>query len=336
VDVGRDLVHASWAAVGVADEDGLLSHFIVSRGDGASNSSSSGEDATLAAILRETGPFATTNIQEDPQFSGWPPGYPDLKSFLRVPIHSRNEIVGAFCLANENTWGFSREHQDLIELLAPHAGLAIRNARLHDQSLELSVVQERNRLARELHDSVTQTLFSMKLAAETAAALLDEDPAGAREEIKRLQEQARHATSEMRALIFELRPPELESDGLLTTLRKHIEVLQRVHPTDIELQVDGEWDLEPRQENEVFRIVQEALNNAIKHSRAATIVVDVSIDASKLRISVTDDGIGFSEGAGAGRRFGLVSMSERAEAIGAALSISSRPGEGTVVMLELS
>jgi signal transduction histidine kinase len=232
--------------------------------------------------------------------------------------------------------GFTAEGQALVELLAPHAGLAIKNVRLYEQSRELSVVQERNRLARELHDSVTQTLFSMKLAAESANVLIEDDPDEARAQLARLQELARQASTEMRSLVFELRPPELEIEGLVATLRKHIDVLRRVHPIDIELHDRGERPLDPTQEKEVFRILQEALNNAIRHSGASEITVELIMEEDKLHVSVTDDGAGFDPAAPRqSRRLGLISMSERAQVLGADFSIWSAPGQGTVVALEL-
>jgi GAF domain-containing protein len=167
VDVGRQLVHASYGAVGVGDEQGGFSHLIISGTADARVALPSQTEEILAAVLRDGMADTTPDIQQDPRFEGWPTGYPDLKSFLGVPIVGGGEVVGAFYLANENAWGFTAEDQALVELLAPHAGLAIKNVRLYEQSRELSIVQERNRLARELHDSVTQTLFSMKLAAES-------------------------------------------------------------------------------------------------------------------------------------------------------------------------
>lgn len=316
---------------------GGFSHFIVSGTADARVALPPQTEGILAAVLRKGVAYTTSDIQQDPGFEGWPTGYPDLKSFLGIPIMGGGEVVGAFYLANENAWGFTAEGQALVELLAPHAGLAIKNVRLYEQSRELSIVQERNRLARELHDSVTQTLFSMKLAAESANVLIENDLAETRVQLARLQELARQASTEMRSLVFELRPSELEIEGLVATLRKHIDVLRRVHEIDIELHTRGGRLLDPSQEKEVFRIVQEALNNAIRHSRATEITVELIMEDDKLQVSVADDGVGFDPVAPRqSRRLGLVSMSERAQALQAEFSISSAPGRGTVVALELT
>lgn len=337
VEVARALVHASFGALGVPGPDAGFAHFITSGLAGDSPRVLPTKDGVFGAALTDATPFAATNVQEDPRFEGWPPGYPDLKSFLAVPIVAQGEIVGSFYLANENTWGFAPDDQSLVGLLAAHAGLAIKNAALFEQSRELSVVQERNRLARELHDSVTQSLFSMRLAAETAGALLEEDAARARVQIEILKELSRHATSEMRSLIFELRPLDVETEGLVGTLRKHVEVLGRVHPVQIELHAEGSHSFDAREEKELFRIAQEALHNSIKHSRATQITVDVDLTEDKLRVSVTDDGDGFDLASAQRqpRRLGLVTMQERAHSIGAALSISSEIGRGTVMSVEL-
>lgn len=334
VEVARGLIHASFGAVGVADEQGSLRYFITSPP--TRSQAKPVAPAIFSELLHERLPYATSDVQADTRFAGWPSDYPDLNSFLWVPIVSADEIVGGFYLGNENTWGFTPDHQRHVDLLAPHAGIAIKNARLYEQSRELSAVQERNRLARELHDSVTQTLFSMKLAAESANVLIDEDTAAARTQLVQMLELARQASSEMRSLVFELRPPELEIEGLVPTLLKHIDVLRRVHSVNIEFHQRGDRSLTPNEETQAFRIIQEALNNAIRHADAAEIVVEVVTEADKLRFSIADDGVGFDPDAPRKtRRLGLVSMSERAHELGGELSVSSAPGRGTVVTLEL-
>lgn len=334
VEVARGLIHASFGALCVANEQGGFRYFITSPA--TVSQIEPAEAPIFSALLHDRLPYTTSDVQADARFGEWPSGYPDLKSFLWVPIASADEIVGGFYLGNENTWGFTPEHQSLVNLLAPHAAIAINNAHLYEQSRELSVVQERNRLARELHDSVTQTLFSMKLAAESANVLIDDDAAAARAQLVHMQELARQASTEMRSLVFELRPPELEIEGLIPTLRKHIEVLRRVHSVDIQIHHRGDRILNPVEEKEVFRIIQEALNNAIRHAHAAEIVVEVVLEDDKLRVSVADDGVGFDPDAPRKtRRLGLLSMTERAQGLGGELSVSSRPGRGTVVTLEL-
>ena len=143
---------------------------------------------------------------------------------------------------------------------------------------------------------------------------------------------------EMRSLIFELRPAELESEGLAAALRKHVEVLRRLHRQEIELRVDGDRRLPPTVENGLFRIAQEALGNALRHSGAGHVVVSLAARDSLVSIRVEDDGCGVDpeEAAIRSRRLGLTSMRERAEALGGTLSIESEPGEGTTIAVEVS
>jgi signal transduction histidine kinase len=173
--------------------------------------------------------------------------------------------------------------------------------------------------------------------AEAAATLIERDSSCAGAEVRKLQELAQRALEEMRSLVFELRPAELEADGLVPTLRKQIGVLCRVYGANIGLQVRGGRRLDPAVEREVFRIVQEALNNAIKHAEADKVQVRLAMRNGVFRASVGDDGVGFdpSDPALRGRHLGLTTMSERAEALGGALTVRARPGRGTTVELEV-
>ncbi len=161
-------------------------------------------------------------------------------------------------------------------MLAAHAALAIESARLYERSRELSAIEERNRLARDLHDSVVQKLFGIVLEARSASVLLERDPEAAREPVERLGELAQEAIGELRSLVFQLRPAAVETDGLGPALRKHVEVLRRVHRREIELELSGGEGLAPATAAEVFRIAQEALGNALRHSQAAHIAVRLS------------------------------------------------------------
>jgi len=292
-------------------------------------------------MLETTDSFRTPDIQQDPRFEGWPAAHPSMHSFLGVPIVSDGSVIGAVYVTDKKGARgaeFTDEDQRLVETLAAHAAIAIEKARLYQRSRELSTVEERKRLARELHDSVTQSLFGISLTAGTAAALVETDPVRARAELEQLQELARTAMDEMRSLSFELRPAELESDGLAPTLRKHVEVLRRVYGREIELSVDGERRLSAEVERGLLRIAQEALANALKHSGAERVGVELRSWDSRLRLTVADDGAGFdlAEAAARSRRLGLVSMRERAEAFGGRLAIESTPGEGTRVSVEVS
>jgi signal transduction histidine kinase len=290
-------------------------------------------------MLTSPEPYRTSDVRRDPRFRGWwPAAHPQMRSFLGVPIVARNGIVGAFYLTDKiGASEFAADDQRLIEMLAVHAAIAIEKTRLYERSRELSIVEERNRLARELHDSVTQKLFGLTLTAEAAATIVDRDPEEAKARLRRLQELTREAMEELRTLIFELRPAALEDEGLAAALRKHVAVLQRVHGNEVDLRVVGDAQTSGEGDGEVLRIAQEALQNALRHARARHVDVRMEGANGRLVVAVADDGVGFDpdDASLRARRLGLTSMEERARALGGRLTIDSRPGEGTTVRVEV-
>jgi nitrate/nitrite-specific signal transduction histidine kinase len=341
VESARTLADARYAALGVPDGEGGFSAFLTAGMSDklvASLGPLPSSHGMLGAMLEGPAPFRARDIQEDPRFTGWwPKGHPDMRSFLGVPIVTPEGVIGAFYLTEkEGSDEFTPADQELIELLAAHAGIAITSARLYEQSRELSVVSERNRLALDLHDVVSQKLYSLVLTAEAAATLLDRDTEAARGQVVKLQDIARQALEELRSLIFELRPPDLARDGLCGALRKHVEVLRRVQSARVEMEGDLTLEPDPRRDAEVFRIAQEAMQNALRHAQPSRIVVRLGDADGRLQLDVVDDGIGFDPQASGlrSRRLGLTSMEERAQRIGGRLDIRSVEGEGTTVHLD--
>jgi signal transduction histidine kinase len=343
VHTARELVGARYAALGVPDGEGNFARFITS-GMTEEEIEAMGPlprtHGLLGSTLESQESYRTADIKRDPRFRGWwPSAHPQMASFLGVPIVARGSVVGAFYLTDkEGAPEFSLEDQELIELLAPHAAVAMENARLHERSRELSIVEERNRLARELHDSLVQKLFGVVLAARSADTLLERDSGAAREQVARVGELAQEAVSELRSLVFQLRPAEIETDGLGAALRKHVDVLREAHGAEISLELKGAPRLRAGVDEEVFRVAQESLQNALRHAQAERIDVRLDEDAGGLRLVVADDGVGFepAEPALRSRRLGLTSMEERAGAMGGRLAIRSSPGSGTTIELEVS
>src|SRR6201991_1297424 len=264
VHSARELSGARYAALGIPDGEGAFASFITS---GMSDELIEARGplprthGMLGAMLEGAEPHRTDDITADPRFRGWwPSAHPQMRSFLGVPIVARGDVVGALYLTEkEDGSTFSREDQRLLELLAAHAAIAIENARLHERSRELSIVEERNRLARELHDNVTQRLVGVALGAEAASALLVRDREAVTAELARVGQLAREAMQELRAVVFELRPGSLEAEGLATVLRKHVDVLRRVSGRTIELKVADVPRLASGPATQVLRIAQEAL-----------------------------------------------------------------------------
>jgi signal transduction histidine kinase len=343
VDSARELVGARYAALGIPDGSGGFRRFLVAGMSDeliAAMGPLPRTHGMLGAMLTAEGAYLSRDIHEDPRFRGWwPKGHPDMRSFLGVPIVARGEVIGAFYLTEKaDSECFDEADRELIELLAAHAAIAITNARLYERSRELSILSERNRLALELHDAVTQKLFSLNLAAESAATLLARDAEAARTQLERVRSLSREALDELRSLILGLRPADLEHDGLEEALRKEVAMVSRVHGIEVNLSARSVPGLDTPRDAQVLRIANEAVHNAVRHAAASHVTVELRGDGDMLlALEVSDDGHGFDPGDPElrSRHLGLTSMEERAAELGGRLAISSAPGGGTTVRLEL-
>ncbi|QHC28818.1 GAF domain-containing sensor histidine kinase [Streptomyces sp. HF10] len=350
----RELLDAQYAALGVPDDHGGFAQFVV---DGVSDAQWKAigplprQHGVLAAMLHEARPERLADVRKDPRFEGWPDAHPDLVDFLGLPIRDGDEIIGALFLANklrpaeghppcpepQGSCGFTQEDEELLALLAQHAAIALTNARLYERSRELTIAEERSRLAHELHDAVSQKLFSLRLTAQAAAALVDRDPARAKDELHQVAALAAEATDELRAAVVELRPAALDEDGLIATLRTQIQVLDRAHTARVTFTGTGYRALPAAQEEAVLRVAQEALHNALRHADAERVDVSVARRGQGAVLRVSDDGAGFDPAAvgRAGRHLGLVSMRDRASGVGGTLTVESAPGKGTTIEMEV-
>jgi signal transduction histidine kinase len=338
----RRLLGAEYAALGVPDHRGGFAQFVV---DGVSDAQWRAigplprQHGILAALMHEATPTRLSDVRHDPRFEGWPAAHPQLRDFLGVPILDEDEILGALFLSNKRDGsGFTTHDEELLRILAAHAALALTNARLYERSRELTLIGERARIAHELHDAVSQKLFSLRLTAQAAAALVGRDPQRARAELTQVARLAAEAADELRTVVIELRPAALEEDGLVATLASQARVLDRAHSAKVTFSADGVRALPGAQEEAVLRVAQEALHNALRHAAAGTVRMELhGTPARGALLRITDDGRGFDPGAvrGAGRHLGLVSMRDRAAAVGGTLRVESAPGEGTVVELEV-
>ena len=338
----RDLVGARYAALGIPDEDGTGFDRFITSGMTDEQIEAIGPlprtHGLLAAMLTDPEPYRTDDIREDPRFEWWPEAHPRMRSFLGVPLLFKGDIVGAFYLTDKEG-GFDEDDVELVRGLAAHAAVVIENARLFEASRARSIAEERSRLARDLHDALTQRLFSLNLTLEAAAATATAAPTV--EAIHQARGLVDAALAELRTLIFELRPPALEADGLLGALRKHAELLSRAHAVPVtvtDARPSGSPPTSAAGERELWRVAEEALSNALRHAEASAVTVTVSVEADgpgggRTLLSVADDGIGFDPDARsiASRRLGLVSMRERIESVGGTFEIVSAPGEGTTV-----
>jgi signal transduction histidine kinase len=265
---------------------------------------------------------------------------PATRSELCVPILAGGRVLGLINLESERPDAFGTEQFDLLATTTDIVAGALEHARLNRRAQEAAVLEERNRLARELHDSVTQQLFSITLTAQAARVHLEKNPERAAAQLERLQETAAAALAEMRALIGQLRPPALTDQGLVSALQQHIAALSRREGLRIELRVTGNQRLAHGCEQALYRITQEALNNIVKHAQASNVRVALDFAPEQVRLQIADDGIGFDVAAQdaqptvpAERHLGLMSMRERAAEIGGTLTLRSARGGGTDVQV---
>ncbi|MFI1201524.1 GAF domain-containing sensor histidine kinase [Streptomyces sp. BHT-5-2] len=346
----RELLDAEYAALGVPDDHGGFAQFVVD-GVSAEQWKAIGplprQHGILAAMLHNATPERLADVREDPRFGGWPAAHPDMSDFLGLPVADGDEILGALFLANKRCpqnppsrgdgCRFTEEDERLLGILAQHAAIALTNARLYERSRELTIAGERARLAHELHDAVAQKLFSLRLTAQAATALVDRDPARAKDELHQVAALAAEAADELRAAVVELRPAALDEDGLVATLRSQCQVLDRAHSAHVTFTAHGVRALPSAQEEALLRVAQEALHNALRHSGAGHVEVSVTRFGQGARLRVADDGRGFDTRAvrRAGRHLGLVSMRDRAGGVGGRLTVESEPGKGTAVEMEV-
>ncbi len=269
-----------------------------------------------------------------------------LRSLLVVPIRAGERVLGVANLATfDEPHSFTLAEVELARGVVGAVALAIENARLYEetrrlyqQAEQLAIVEERQRIARELHDSVTQGLYGVTLYSEAASLLLEAgDLATLGEHLREIQAISRESLREMRLLIFELRPPVLEKEGLVAALEARLSAVEGRGGIETALRVVGEPRLSRVIEEELYRIAQESLNNVLKHSKARRVQVRLEFGAERVCLEVQDDGVGFEPGARPGRGgLGLRSMAERALQIGGKLAIISALGQGTRVRVEVA
>jgi signal transduction histidine kinase len=274
---------------------------------------------------------------------------------IEVPVVSRDgRPLGFFSVGYTTEHHFDEAEQRLLTALAERAAVAISNAELFERAQHAVSLEERQRLARELHDSVSQALYGIALGARTARTLLDRDPPAAVEPVDYVLSLAETGLAEMRALIFELRPESLESEGLIAAIRKQVEAVQARHGIEVDFQPCEEPDLPLSVKEAVYRIAQESLHNVVKHSRATHVRVTLtaapadgpteayqvlspesrvpsSAPRAALTLEVADNGTGFDPAGDFPGHLGLRSMRERAERSGGRVEITSEPGAGTRV-----
>ena len=258
----------------------------------------------------------------------------DIRSFMHVPIKIGGQVFGVFNVNYAHPRAFGEEARRLFTALAQRAALVIENAQLYEQAQELAVVEERNRLARDLHDAVTQTLFSASLIADVLPRLWERNPDVGRARLEEVRQLTRGALAEMRTLLLELRPAALVEAELGDLLRQLAEATTGRARVPVTVEVEGDCPVPPDVKVALYRIAQEALNNVAKHAGASQARVSLcSSPLSLVELIISDDGRGFDAGHIPPDHLGVRIMHERAESIGATLTVESEAGRGTDVVV---
>jgi GAF domain-containing protein/HAMP domain-containing protein len=297
----------------------------------------------ITAWVAETGePLLVPDVSQEARYFPVPES-PEIRSEVAVPLKTKSGVIGVLDAQSDQLNAFDESDLTVLQSLANQAAIAIENARLYEQAQQAAALEERSRLARDLHDAVTQTLFSASLISEVVPALWESDQDEGRKLLNELRQLTRGALAEMRTLLLELRPAALAEASLDELLRQLGEAITGRSGVPVTVTIEGECDLPAEVHVALYRVAQEALNNVVKHSRASTVEVSLRCTSSSdaadgerrqtVKLEVTDDGCGFDPSRVPPDRLGLGIIRERAEAIGATLEIETDPGSGTKVEL---
>jgi nitrate/nitrite-specific signal transduction histidine kinase len=254
-----------------------------------------------------------------------------VRTIVSVPLSSKGLLLGAISLASQQDRLLSPEELSLLSSVGQQVGVALDNARLYEEAEKAAAAAERSRLARDLHDAVSQTLFSSALIAEVLPKIWEKNPDEGRRRLEELRQLTRGALAEMRALLLELRPAALEQGELSDLLRQLSEAVTGRARIPVTIEVEGQRPLPPDVQVALYRIAQETLNNVAKHAHATKVTVNLRMSAERVTLTISDDGVGFNPGEVSSEHLGVSIMRERAEAVGAHLSIRSEQSKGTQV-----
>lgn len=339
VDQVRPLVGARYAALGIVDARGIIERFITSGMDDATRARIGPlprGHGFLGLIIREHASFRIPDVNKDPRRVGFPPHHPPMHSFLGVPVTVKGRSVGNLYLTDKaGGEEFSLADQDLVETFARHAAIAIENARLHEQVQRLAIVDERERISKDLHDGIIQSIYAVGLSLEDVPELMEEDPSEVVRRVERAIDSLHLTIRDIRNFIFGLRPELLSGMTLMGGVAAIAEEFRHNSMIDVEFQV-GELEHEPTADvtAHLLGIVNESLSNIARHSGASRALILIAVDGDHIRVSVSDNGRGFDPAAAASLGHqGLVNMRSRSADIGATMEIASGSSGTTVLVI---
>jgi signal transduction histidine kinase len=344
VESVRELVGAEYAALGIVDANGRIERFItvgVTTEERARIGAPPRGHGLLGLIIRERHSYRIPDIADHPDSFGFPPNHPRMQSFLGVPVISRGRSIGNLYLTNKrDAPEFTEADQLLVEMFALRAGIAIENARLHEQVQRLAVVDERERIAKDLHDGVIQAIYGVALSLEDVPAMMGEEPDEAGARIDRAIDSLNLTIREIRNFILGLRSELLHGADLLAGLATLANEFGATGASEIELDLAIDPDLAatiPTSTRvQLLQMTREALSNAARHARARRTKIVMRIEEGMLVLRVEDDGVGFDTRADrSAGHLGLANLYDRAAGFGGAVSIESTLGAGTTLSIRV-
>jgi signal transduction histidine kinase len=341
VDRVRPLVGAEYAALGINDPQGRIERFITSGMDDETRRRIGPlpeGHGLLGLIIRENRSFRIADINVDPHRYGFPSNHPPMASFLGVPITVKGVSLGRLYLTNKiGAAEFSAADQALVETFALHAGIAMDNARLHEQLQRLAVVDERERISKDLHDGIIQNLYAVGLSLEDVPELMEADRPDAEARVERAIDSIHLAIQDIRNFIFGLRPGLLEGASFGAGLAALADEYRHNTIIDIDLELpDPVPNPSPEVTGHLLAIVGESLSNIVRHSRASRASIDLrpATAGTGYILRIADNGIGFDpDRAGRLGHQGLANTRDRVGRIGATMKIDSEPGTGTRIVI---
>jgi signal transduction histidine kinase len=289
------------------------------------------DQGLLGAAAQQRQPQLVNDVASDPRYIAVP--YTEIRAELAVPILMGERLLGVLDVAGAQP--FRDDDVSGLVIVADQLAVALENAALYERAQTVGVLEERQRLARDLHDSVTQLIFSLTLIAQSVGPAYRRDPAEGERRIGRMLELSTQSLAEMRALLAELRPAGPVPNGLVPALEKHLQRVADRERLEIALEATDYRPRHPDHEEALYRVVQESLNNIIKHAQAHRVCVALAQTGGGLELAVTDDGNGYDPAQPATSGLGLTGMRERVERFGGTLTVESVPGAGTTVRVRL-
>ncbi|HEV8402478.1 MAG TPA: GAF domain-containing sensor histidine kinase [Candidatus Limnocylindrales bacterium] len=341
VDTARELVSARYAALGIFDDQRRIEQFITS-GITAQQRAELGPlpegHGLLGLIVEEGRSIRIPEIAAHPASYGFPPGHPPMHSLLGVPVRNKNRTLGNFYLTDKlGARDFTDDDQRLVELFALHAGIAMDNARLHEATGRLAVLEERDRIGKDLHDGIIQSIYGVSLSLEDVPELMDVDRDEARARVDRAIDALHGTIRDLRGFIFGLRPELVDQTDLVGLLVALTEQLRQNSLVEVTVHLpEQRVTASPHVRTELLQVAREALSNVARHSGASEVDVALTVDEITLVLEVTDNGRGFDpDTAVHDGHFGLANMRDRVTALGGDLAISSAAGSGTHIIVRI-